>query len=157
MRVFVLLVIACLAVASVGWAQEKDAPAGPAPQLWLASASRQDGKVVIRIAKPEERGAPGGMGGFEPGVRSLPATTVMKWSEFPRVTLGPTVRAFSADGKAADADAVLGALAKPKGVAVFVRSKEKDPTTPDPFYLALLRADTLVLVVDHKDLYPSEP
>jgi hypothetical protein len=97
------------------------------------------------------------VGGLEPGVKSLPATTVMKWSEFPAVTLGPTVRAFRADGKAADAEGVLRALAKPRGVAVFVRSKDKDPTTPDPFYLTLLRADTLVLVVDHKDLYPPEP
>jgi hypothetical protein len=41
--------------------------------------------------------------------------------------------------------------------AVFVRTREKDPARPDPFYLALLREDTLVLVVDHKDIYPREP
>ena len=52
---------------------------------------------------------------------------------------------------------VLKALAKPKGVAVFVRTKESDPTKPEPFYLAFLREGTIVLIVNHKDIYPQEP
>jgi len=157
MRAFTLLSVTVLLFVSAGSAQEKQAPPGQPPRLWLASASQQDGKVVIQIAEPVERGGSDLAGGLGPGVGSLPATTVMKWSDLPKVTLGKTVQAFRVDGKLAEPDAVLQALAKPKGVAVFIRTKESDPTKPDSFYLALLRADTVVLVVNHKDLYPQEP
>jgi hypothetical protein len=157
MRVLTLLSATLLLLVRVGSAQEKDTPPGQPPQLWLASASKQDGRVVIQIAKPEERGGLGGRGGFEPGVKSLPATTVMKWSNLRKVTLGKTAQAFRVKGERAEPKTVLKALAKPKGVAVFVRTKESDPTRPDPFYLALLREDTLVLVVNDKDIYPEKP
>ena len=157
MRGLTLLYGALLLFASVGSAEEKDAPPGQPPQLWLASASEQDGEVLIQIAKPEERGGLGGRGGFEPGVKSLPATTIMKWSNLRKVTLGKTVHAFRVKGERAEPKTVLKALAKPKGVAVFVRTKESGPTRPDPFYLALLREDTLVLVVNDKDIYPERP
>jgi hypothetical protein len=52
---------------------------------------------------------------------------------------------------------VVQLLTKPKGVAIFVRAKESDPKKPDPFYLALLREGTLVLVVNDKDIYPQKP
>jgi hypothetical protein len=81
----------------------------------------------------------------------------MKWANFPKVTLGKTVQAFRVDGKLAQPDAVLKALAKPRGVLVFVRIKETDPTKPDPLYPNLLREETLVLVVNQKDIYPQEP
>ncbi|HLW68334.1 MAG TPA: hypothetical protein VKS79_23660 [Gemmataceae bacterium] len=61
------------------------------------------------------------------------------------------------DGKPADAEAVLKALAKPKGVAVFIRSKKDDPAKLDPFYLGLLREDTLALGVEEKDWSTGEP
>ena len=82
---------------------------------------------------------------------------VMTWSNFPKVTLGKTVHAFGVDDKPAAQCAVLKALAKPKGVAVFVRTKGSDPISPDPFYLALLREDTLILIVHAKDIYPEVP
>ncbi len=157
MRAFVLLSAALLLFVPVGNAQDKDAPPGPPPQLWLASASEQDGEVVIQIAKPAERGGQGGPGGFVPGVKSLPATTVMKWTNLRKVTLGKTVQAFRVRGERAEAKAVLKALAKPTGVAVFLRTKESDPTSPDPFYLSLLREGTPVLVVNDKDINPEKP
>jgi hypothetical protein len=157
MRVLTLLSVSLLLLARVGGAQEKDAPAGQPPQLWLASASEQDGMVVIQIAKPEERAGVGGPGGFEPGVKTLPATMVMKWSDLRKVTLGKTAQAFRVNGERAEPKSVLKALGKPKGVAVLVRTKEDDPTRPDPFYLALLREDTLLLVVNHKDIYIDRP
>lgn len=157
MRVLSLLSTTLLLFVPLGSAQEKDAPSGWPPHLWLASASEQDGKVVIQIAKPEERGSRSGPGGFEPGVKSLPATTVMKWSNLRKVTLGKTVQAFRVQGERAEPKSVLKALGKPNGVAVFVRTKESDPTRPDPFYLALLRENTLVLVVNDKDIYPDRP
>jgi hypothetical protein len=157
MRGLTLLSVTLLLFAQVGGAQEKDAPPGQAPQLWLASASEQNGQVVIQIAKPEERAGAGGPGGFEPGVKTLPATWVMKWSDLRKVTLGKTVQAFRVNGERAEPKSVLKALGKAKGVAVFVRTKDDDPTRPDPFYLALLREDTLVLVVNQKDIYPDRP
>jgi hypothetical protein len=157
MRVLTLLSATLLLFVPVGSAQEKDAPPGQPPRLWLASASEQDGKVVIQIAQPAERGGPGGRGGFEPGVKTLPATMIMKWFNLRKVTLGKTVQAFRVNGERAEPKSVLKALAKPKGVAVFVRTKENDPRRPDPFYLALLRDDTLVLVVNEKDIYRERP
>ena len=157
MRVLMLLSATLLLFAPVGRAQEKDAPPGQPPQLWLASAFEQDGQVVVQIAKPVEQGGRGGRGGFEPGVKTLPASTVMKWFNLRKVTLGKTVQALRINGERAEPKTVLKALAKPKGVAVFVRTKENDPRRPDPFYLALLREDTLVLVVNDKDIYPEKP
>jgi hypothetical protein len=157
MRMLMLLSATLLLFAPVGSTQEKDAPPGLSPKLWLASASEHDGKVVIQIAKPEERAGLGGRGGFEPGVKTLPATTVMKWSNLRKVTLGKTVQAFRVNGEPAEPKSVLMALAKPKGVAVIARTKDTDPARPDPFYLALLREDTIVLVVNEKDIYPQEP
>jgi hypothetical protein len=81
----------------------------------------------------------------------------MKWSNLRKVTLGKTVQAFRVNGEGVESKSVLKALAKPKGVAVIVRTKASDPTKPDPFYLALLREDTLVLVVNDKDIYPERP
>jgi hypothetical protein len=157
MRVLTLLFATLLLFVPVVGAQEKDAPRGQPPRLWLASALKQDGKVVIQIAKPEERGGLGGRGGFEPGVKTLPATMVLKWSNLRKVTLGKTVQALRVNGQRAEPTFVLKALGKPKGVAVFVRTRDSDPAMPDGFYLALLREDTLVLVVNEKDIYPQEP
>jgi hypothetical protein len=157
MRVLTLLLVTLLRFIPVAGAQEKQAPTGQPPRLWLASASKQDGKVIIQIAEPVERGGTDLARGLGPGVGSLPATTVTKWSNFPKVTLGKTVQVLRVDGKSAEEDTVLKTLAKPKGVAVFVRAKDGDPTKPDPFYLALLREDTVVLVVNQKDIYPQEP
>jgi hypothetical protein len=157
MRVLTLVSATLLLFVSVASAQEKDAPPGQPPQLWLASVSDQDGEVVIQIAKPERRGGLGGPGGFEPGVKSLPATTVMKWSNLRKVTLGKTVQALRVNGQGAETKFVLKALGKPKGAAVFVRTRESDAAMPDPFYLALFREDTLVLVLNEKDIYPQEP
>jgi hypothetical protein len=156
MRVLTLTSMTLLVLVPVATAQEKEAPRGESPRLWLASASQQDGKVVIQIAEPVEQGGPGGQRVGD-GVRSLPATTVRKWWNLEKVTLGKTVQAFRVDGKPAEPAAVLEALAKPKGVAVFVRTKDSDPTRPEPFYLALLREDTLVLVVNATDIYPKAP
>jgi hypothetical protein len=158
MHVFTLLRLATLLLlVPVASAHEKDGPPGPPPRLWRASASEQDGKVVIQIAKPEERLGRDGARGLEPGVKSLPATMVMNWSNLEKVTLGKTVQAFRVSGQRAEPKLVLKALGKPKGVAVFVRSRESDPAMPDPFYLALLREDALVLVVNEKDIYPQRP
>ena len=94
---------------------------------------------------------------------TLPATTVMNWVNRQKEILGQTVHAYRVASDIADLpdylllqpDAVLKALAKPAGVAVYVRTKDSDPARPDAFYLALLREGTIVLVVH--DLLPPEP
>ena len=53
MRGFTLLSVMLLVLIPVGRAREKPPPPNEPPQLWRASASQQDGKVVIQIARPE--------------------------------------------------------------------------------------------------------
>jgi hypothetical protein len=80
----------------------------------------------------------------------------MKWSNLEKVILGKTVQVFRVNGKVAEPNYVLKALAKPRGVVVFVRTEGWEP--PDPFYLSLFREDTPVLVVDHAAINPvKEP
>lgn len=162
MRVFLLLSAAFLLFVSTGIAQERAAPPGEPLHLWLASASQSDGKVVVQIASPAEQGGPGG-GELRPGVGTLPATTVMRWVKRQEAILGKRVDAYRVACDLAglpgyhlvQPDDVLKALAKPTGVAVYVRTKGSDPARPDAFYLALLREGTIVLVVHN--LSPPEP
>ena len=156
MRTFLLPALAMFLFASLATAQEqkeKDtAPRGDSPKLLQAQAKQVDGTVMIRIDRPVEQGA-GPLVRVDGG-GSLPAYSVMRWLEQRTLTLGKTVQAYHANGKPADAEAVLKALAKPKGVAVFVRAKGAQL---EPFYLGLLHEDALALVVESKDLYPLEP
>ena len=80
-----------------------------------------------------------------------------EWVHLRKVTLGDTVHAFAVDGKPTEPKAVLKALAEPKGVAVFIRSYPNDPLIPAPFYRALLREDTIILVVRAEDIYNAKP
>ncbi len=140
--------ITLLLLGSIGNAGEKDAPREPSPVLWLASASKHDGNVVIQIAKPIDQSASRGPPNLGPGIRSLPPPPVMKWRNLEKVILGKTVRVFRVNGKPAEPDYVLKALAKPRGVAIFVRTEGWD--APDPFHP--------VLVVSHAAINPvKEP
>ncbi|HEV3437203.1 MAG TPA: hypothetical protein VG122_07580 [Gemmata sp.] len=134
-----------LLIIPVGNAQEKQPPPNEPPHLWRASASEEDGKVVIRIARPEYV-AP----------RKAVAAEPMRWDDLRPVTLGETVNAFGVDGKRVDSKAVLKAMAKPKGVAVFVQFS-RQLLEPDPYYLAMLREGTIVLVVAGEDIFPLKP
>jgi hypothetical protein len=155
MRTYLLPSLAALLFAGIAAAQEKEkdtAPRGDSPKMLQAQAMQIDGNVVIRIDHPAEQGAGPLVTGD--GIGSLPAYSVMRWLEMRKLTLGKTVKAYHTNGKPADAEAVLKALAKPKGVAVFIRPKGAQL---EPFYLGMLREDTLALVVESKDLYPLEP
>ena len=154
MRWLMLVSIVLPMCASIANGEEKDtAPRGDSPQLLMASATQKDGKIIIDIARPVEQGA--GPLVVGPGIGSLPATMVMNWVVLKKFTLGKTVQAFRVDGKPVEPEAVLKALAKQKGVAVFIRANVQ--AKPEPFYLSLLRGDTIALVVAHKDFYPTEP
>jgi hypothetical protein len=140
-----LALAALLFIMHEGIAQETQPPPNEPPHLWRASASEEDGKVVIRIARPEYV-AP----------RKATAAEPMCWDELRLVTLGATVHAFGVDGKRVDSKAVLKAMAKPKGVAVFVQFS-RQLLEPDPYYLAMLREGTIVLVVAGGDIFPVRP
>jgi hypothetical protein len=128
-----------------GHAGGKMAPPNEPPQLWRASAAQEEGKVVIQIARPEY---------VSP--RKAVAAEVMKWDYMRKVTLGDGIRAYEVNGKRIAPDAVLTALAEPKGVAVFVRYG-RTLIDPDPFYLALLREGAIVLVADAAEIGPLAP
>jgi hypothetical protein len=80
----------------------------------------------------------------------------MKWEYKRKVTLGQGIRAFGVNGKPVEPESVLKALTEPKGVAVFVRYY-RPLIDPDPFYLALLREGTIVLVVAAEAIGPLVP
>ena len=148
MRCFIPPFVGLLMIVQVGAGQESPAPPGHPPQLWLASASRQDGKVVIQIARARPKAS-------NPKVHS--AADVIVWDNLRKVTLGETVRAYGVDGEPLEAKAVLNKLANPRGVAVFVRIYQFDPPEPPRFYLELLRKGTIVFVVDGGDVYDLAP
>lgn len=110
-------------------------PPNKPPQLWRAFATEQDGKVVIQISRPK----------YDIPRKPVSAE-VMKWHDLKKVTLGNSVHAFGVDAKRVESKALLEALRRPQGVAVFVRFYEP-LLDPDPFYLAMLREGTIVFVV----------
>jgi hypothetical protein len=143
MRELALAVL--LLIIPVGSAQQRQPPPNEPPHLWQASALEEDGKVVIRIARPAYV-AP----------RKAVAAEPMRWDDLRPVTLGETVNAFGVDGKRVESKAVLKAMAKPKGLAVFVQFSQQ-LLEPDPYYLAMLREGTIVLVVAGGDIFPLKP
>jgi hypothetical protein len=118
--------------------------------LWQASAAKQGEKIVIQIAHQEY---------VDP--RKPVSREAMQWENWRPVTLGETVRAFRANGKALEPGEVLKALAEPKLVAVFVRqhipSQPRDLSDPEPYYLAMLREGTIALIVTGSDIFPLRP
>ncbi len=158
MRTLVVAIICLFLFATLAQAQFKDtAPRGESPKLWQASATMVDGKVLIQIARPVEQATPDG-GRRADGVVIQPSGMVMNWvNDSKKMTLGKNVFAFRADGKVMEADTVVTALAKAKGVAVFVRANVSNLTRPEAFYLGLLHDGTVVLVAEQKDIYPTEP
>jgi hypothetical protein len=76
------------------------------------------------------------------------------WMDGKPLVLDQTVRAYRTDGKAASPADVQKALAKPTGVACFVNYSDPPAPAPDPFYLATLRAGSVVLAFKMKDVSP---
>jgi hypothetical protein len=142
---------ALLSIVPISRSQEKEAHPGYSPTLLLASASEQEGKVVIQISQPGPV-PPDRQPKVKPSERFA-----TEWVDLRKVTLGEKVHAFGVDGKPLEKKAVLKTLAKPRGVAVFMRSYENDPQTPPAFYRALLREGTTILVVRPEDLYNPKP
>ena len=145
MRVPVSLLMVLLVCGPAAEGHADKPPPNEPPQLWRASASEKGGKVLLQIAQPEY---------IEP--RQADAAEAMRWRDLKVAELGEAVHAFGVDGKRMDAKAVLKGLAKPKGVAVFVRYQQP-LLDPDPFYLGMLREGTVVLVVAAGAIFDPVP
>jgi hypothetical protein len=147
----IIALVGLLLIVSAAHAQQKQAHPGYPPTMLLASASEQEGKVVIQLSRPGPV-LPPEDGKVKPGDRYL-----TEWVKLRKVTLGDTVQAFGVDGEPVGPKAVLKALAEPKGVVVFMRSYANDPLTPAAFYRTLIREGTIILVVRAEDLYNPKP
>jgi hypothetical protein len=147
----IVALAALLLIVPATEAQQKQAHPGYPPTVLLASAAEEKGKVAIQMSRPGPV-LPPDDGKLKPGDRYM-----TEWVKLRKVTLGDKVQAFGVDGKPVGAKAVLKALAKPKGVAVFMRSYANDPLTPPLFYRDLFREGTLILVVHPEDLYNPKP
>jgi hypothetical protein len=131
-----------LAAAPLPRRERPTLPNRPPPEVVLAEASEKEGAVWVRFL------IPWGQRTEKPGImeidgKKIPVTTSTrtygKW--FPTVDLkvdGKRVQAFDVEGKEIAPKELLKRLAKRTHVVLF----KSDP--PDPFYLRLLRPDTLV-------------
>jgi hypothetical protein len=143
--------VALLLFIPAGNAQENQAHPGYPPTVLRASASKEDGKVVIQLSRPGPV-PPAVDQKVKPGDRFA-----TEWVPLRKVTLGETVQVFGVNGKPMDPKSVLKALARPKGVGVFMRNYANDPLTPPAFYRELFREGTLLLVANPGDLYNPKP
>jgi hypothetical protein len=121
--------------------------------VFLASASEHEGRIVIQLWRAGPVPPPVD-GNVEPKPGDRHKT---EWVPLRPVTLGETAQAFGVDGKPLGPKAVVQALAKPRGVVVFLRSYANDPLTIAPFYRDLVRDGTLILTVNPADLYNPPP
>lgn len=151
MRPFMFSPVLLLLAATLGVAQEPEAPHGNPPQFALASAVKQgdEVKVSVRVLQyvTKQKVVDG----------KTIQYTVSVWTTPRDVLLGKQIFAFQLDGKPAPSDAVLKALAKPTGTAVFVvygLPDVKADKAPDPFYLSALREGSVALSIRNTDLFP---
>jgi hypothetical protein len=144
-----ILTVLTAAYASAG-EREPPVPKGKPPTITLASAREEGGEVVVRVSTLMTVG----MARTENGKKIN--SFGLAWHEGPPMTLGKQIRAYHPDGTPADAAAVLKALSKPTAATCFPRSAPpgQEPTldAPDPFYLRVLREDTLALVYAPREI-----
>ena len=114
------------------------------PAIYRATAAEVDGDVRIRLSYPSVRTTGKG----------AQMRQAFVWEERKKpLTLGKEVKAYSQAGKPLSKEAVLKALAKQVSVVCFVRANPDDPEQPDPFYAAMFRDDTVLLVLEAKSLW----
>jgi hypothetical protein len=126
-------------------------PTGKAPQIGLASAAEKDAKVIIEVFELREVMRMKMEKGGDVFIEKR------HWSVLTTGTLGKDIRAYRPNGKPAAPQEVLNALAKPGGVAYFLGYDKSKPVQPDPFYLGLLKAGSIVLAFDRPELAPPMP
>ncbi len=147
-----LLGTGLLGVALPAWSQPRgvkdgevieEAPA-VAPNLYRATAVKQDGEVVIRISARETR-----LKKREPGNKES-KDWIDCWTEMDPLIFGQQIRAYKPSGESIKEAALLEALAKPVAVVCFQRAHISDPEKPDSFYMGLFRDDVVILVFEAK-------
>ena len=139
-------------VALTAWGQPRGVKDGEkievapavAPDIYRATAVKEDGQVVIRVSARENR-----------LVNSDPDDPDAKdwidcWTEMEPLVLGDQIRAYRPSGEKIDEAALLETLARPAAVACFQRTHKSDPERPDPFYADAFRDDLVLLVFEAK-------
>jgi hypothetical protein len=124
---------------------------GYPPTMLRGSAVEEKGKVVVQLYQPGPV-TPADLPKVKSGDRYE-----TEWVPLNKLTLGETVKAFGVDGKPIEPKKLVQALAKPKGVVVFLRSYANDPLVPPAFYRELLREATVILVAAPDQLYNPPP
>lgn len=142
--------IGLLSVAMAAWGQPRGIKPGEAidvapevePDLYKATAVKQDGDVMIRISARETR-----IANVPPDDKKA-KPWIACWTEMKPLILGRQIRAYKSTGQKLTDAAVLEALAKPVPVLCFQRKHESDPEQPDAFYANVFRDSVVILVFE---------
>jgi hypothetical protein len=143
-----LLSLATLSLLSAAGFAQLPVPKGEAPKIGVASAAQKDGKVIVEVFELRE------VIGMKLANGNVVFIQERHWSQLTTGVLGRDIRAYRPDGKPADPKEVLKALAKTRGVAYYLGYDKAKPVQPDPFYLGLVREDSIVLAFDRPELAP---
>jgi hypothetical protein len=109
-----------------------------APSIYRASASEENGQVLIRVSWRAMR--------IAREVEGKPTRGwVHVWENVKPLALGEQIQAYDRQLKPLSKQTVLKALAKQVTVVVFVRG-EGDPDKIDPLYMEVLKDDAVILV-----------
>lgn len=147
-----LLGIVLLLAACQAWAQPRGVKEGEvieaapavAPNIYRATAVKQDGKVMIRISARETRLQ------RRDANHKEAKDWIDCWTEMDPLIFEQQIRAYKPSGDRISEAAVLEALKKTVAAVCFQRVHKSDPELPDPFYTRTLRDDVVILVFEAK-------
>ena len=144
--------IGLLLVAFPIWAQPRGVKEGEvieaapavAPNIYRATAVKQDGHVVIQVSARESL-----LRNRAPDQKET-KDWIDCWTKIDPLIFEQQIRAYKPSGDRINEAAVLEALAKPVAVVCFQRTHTSDPELPDAFYTGLFRDDVVILVFEAK-------
>ena len=127
---------------------EELAPQKNPPVFLRATATEVKGEVAVWLSRPVIRWTVKRNAQIpETGYTYPVSGAVLVWAADKRpLTLGKEVKAYSQSGKPLSKEAVLKALSKQATVVCFERATD-DLEPPDPFYTAMFRDDTILLML----------
>lgn len=129
-------------------------PKAAPPEVAVAEAFPRAGTVVVRLLVPQNRAAPVQREQELEGKKVTVTEYTLRFHKWLLVELpvdGRQVQAFDVQGKAIDPQQLLKRLAKPSPVLLF---KGDDP---DPYYLRLLRPDSVIITAPQHKFTPPPP
>src|SRR5262249_3434783 len=151
-----LLMISVLLIAADPFVppDEPTLPRYPPPEVVVADASEKDGSVRVRLWIPVPHVVTVERTIERDGKNINMDLATYRYSKWFRVDLkadGEQVQAFDVEGKKIAPKELLKRLAKETHVVLF----KDDP--PDPYYLGVLRPDTVVLKAPGYEVTPPQP